>query len=244
MNTINKTVLAIFTTFLATSCFANSWGYSGGSGPEHWSDMDSSFSTCGSGVNQSPINLTRMVETNLTPLKLNYQAGGNQIINNGHSIQINYASGSTLSLDGDTYSLKQFHFHAPSENRIEGESFPMEAHFVHADKEGHLAVIAVMFKVGQENLELEKAWKSMPNKPQEKQTLTDEVNAASLLPKSHDYYRFNGSLTTPPCSEGVKWFVMKNYETVSSEQISKFTKIMAHPNNRPIQSINARAVMQ
>ena len=120
----------------------------------------------------------------------------------------------------------------------------MEAHFVNADKEGNLAVIAVMFKIGKKNEALEEAWAYMPENAGEKKLLPKSVDANKLLPNNHDYYRFNGSLTTPPCSEGVWWLVMKYFDTVSQEQIDKFTHAMGHSNNRPVQPINARAILK
>ena len=120
----------------------------------------------------------------------------------------------------------------------------MEAHFVHADKEGNLAVIAVMFKTGKKNAELEKAWAHMPDKPGVKSVLPKNVDAKNLLPNNHDYYRFNGSLTTPPCSEGVWWLVMKDFQIASKEQIDKFANTMHGPNNRPVQFTNARVILK
>ena len=185
-----------------------------------------------------------MVEADLPEIQINYHAGGNEAVNNGHTIQVNYAAGSTINVDGQSFELKQFHFHSPSENTIEGHSFPMEAHFVHADKDGNLAVIAVMFEEGEANAELAKAWDNMPGNAGEKNTLTSAIDANALLPKSRDYYRFNGSLTTPPCSEGVRWLVMKTFDSTSKEQIEKFTHTMHHANNRPVQPANARLIMQ
>jgi carbonic anhydrase len=165
-------------------------------------------------------------------------------VNNGHSIQVNYNAGSTITVHGKAFELQQFHFHSPSENTIEGQSFPLEAHFVHADQKGNLAVIAVMFTSGTKNAELGKVWEQMPNRAGEKRPLPKSINADLLLPKSRDYYRFNGSLTTPPCSEGVWWLVMKSSPTVSEEQIKKFTQTMGFPNNRPLQPINARVILK
>ena len=124
------------------------WTYSGHEGPEHWGGLDPAFAVCSSGKSQSPVNLTGMIDGNLPEITINYIAGGNEILNNGHTIQVNYTSGSTVTFNGHSFELQQFHFHAPSENTIEGHSFPMEAHFVHADKDGNLAVIAVMFTEG------------------------------------------------------------------------------------------------
>ncbi|MGB3209690.1 MAG: carbonic anhydrase family protein [Desulforhopalus sp.] len=220
------------------------WSYSGSDGPEHWGTLNPNFSTCSSGKNQSPIDLTAMIESDLAPITVDYRAGGNEILNNGHTIQVNYKPGSTIRISGQTFQLKQFHFHSPSENTIDGQSFPLEAHFVHADNDGNLAVIAVMFKEGNSNEELAKIWSSMPGSEDEKLVLPELADANRLLPPDKEYYRFNGSLTTPPCSEGVWWLVMKSNSAVSNKQIEKFTHTMHHPNNRPVQPVNARTVLK
>lgn len=218
------------------------WGYTGSEGPSHWGKLSPEFGTCEKGRNQSPVDLTRFVESDLSPLVFHYKEGGKEIVNNGHTVQINYEPGSELTLDGHTYELKQFHFHAPSENLIDGKSYPLEAHFVHADPEGNLAVVAVMFTEGAANAALKKAWDHMPEKAGEK-AVADAV-AEALLPADRDYYRYNGSLTTPPCTEGVTWLVMKHPVTASAEQIERFAHVMHHPNNRPVQHVNARPILQ
>lgn len=220
------------------------WTYSGHGGPNQWGALDESFGTCAAGKSQSPINISRVVDGELPALTMTYAVGGNEVLNNGHTIQVNYAEGNVLTVGERSFELKQFHFHAPSENMIQGRSFPMEAHFVHADKDGNLAVVAVMFKQGEENAELEKAWAQMPDDANHKEALTAAVDANLLLPENRDYYRFSGSLTTPPCSEGVNWFVMKDSVTASQAQIDKFTQVMGHPTNRPVQPIHARIVVQ
>ena len=220
------------------------WGYSGHGGPEHWGELDPSFSLCSAGKNQSPINLTGFIKGKLKPISFNYATGGNEILNNGHTIQVNYMPGSSIIVDDRSFELKQFHFHTPSENTIEGQSYPLEAHFVHADKNGNLAVLAVWYKEGRQNQELKKAWDHMPLHAGKKYALPTSLDALAMLPDQHGYYRFNGSLTTPPCSEGVRWLVMKYYDTVSKEQIEKFTKAMHGPTNRPVQPINARIIVK
>ena len=163
------------------------WGYSGHEGPEHWGELDPKYSPCSEGKNQSPVNLTGMIESALSPITINYQSGGNEILNNGHTIQVNYKPDSNIAVSGHTFELKQFHFHSPSENTIEGHSYPMEAHFVHADKDGNLAVIAVMFKEGEKNAALEKAWALMPGHADVKHSLPESVDANLLLPRDHAY---------------------------------------------------------
>ncbi len=220
------------------------WGYSGAEGPAQWGSLSPEYQTCGTGMNQSPIDLAAPVEADLAPLTLSYAKGGSEVVNNGHTVQVNYQPGSTLTVDGHRFTLKQFHFHAPSENHIGGKSFPMEAHLVHADDAGHLAVVAVMFEEAAANPTLEKVWAKMPAKAGQKNALANAVSVEGILPANRDYYRFNGSLTTPPCSEGVLWLVMKTPVTASAEQIEHFRHTMHHPNNRPVQPLNARAVMK
>ncbi len=237
-------LVACFAAVNASAGETSHWGYSGHQGPEHWGSLNPEYTMCAEGKNQSPINLTGMIESELPPIAINYRPGGNAVLHNGHTIQVNYTPGNTITVSGHEFELKQFHFHAPSENTIEGQSYPMEAHFVHADQDGNLAVVALMFKPGEMNAELEKAWARMPAKPGITQPLVEEINAGLLLPRDRHYYRFNGSLTTPPCSEGVLWLVMKASASASKAQIQKFSDIMKHPNNRPLQPVNARAILK
>jgi carbonic anhydrase len=220
------------------------WGYSGHEGPEHWGDLDPAFALCGTGKNQSPIDLSGFVEADLAPIAFEYGAGAQGAINNGHTIQANVAPGSRITVDGHGFELKQFHFHSPSENLVDGRSFPMEAHLVHADADGNLAVVAVLFEEGEANPAVAAVWEKMPAEAGGKAALETAADPQGLLPADRDYYRFNGSLTTPPCSEGVWWLVMKQPVTVSKEQIAAFEAVMHHPNNRPVQPANARPVLK
>jgi carbonic anhydrase len=197
MNTRQLSVVAALSLFWATPVLAQHWGYAGEAGPENWSKLDGKFAMCGIGRNQSPIDLANFVEADLKPLKADYKAGAPEIVNNGHTVQVNYAPGSTLAVNGRTFELKQFHFHAPSENRIGGKSFPLEGHLVHADKDGNLAVVAVMFQEGAANPLLAKLWEKMPGKAGDKSALPQGLSVVQMLPKDRDYYRYNGSLTTP-----------------------------------------------
>jgi carbonic anhydrase len=213
-------------------------------GPSHWGDLDPAWERCGSGLNQSPVNLADFVESDLAPIAFDYRPGATGILNNGHTVKVEYGPGSTITADGHTYELKQYHFHAPSENTLEGRSFPMEAHFVHADREGHLAVVAVFYEEGAANPLMTRLWDKMPKGIGDKHDLGAGVAAEPLLPAERDYFYFNGSLTTPPCSEGVHWFVMKTPATVSAGQVAAFEGVMHHANNRPVQPLNARRVLQ
>ncbi|MDX1374174.1 MAG: carbonic anhydrase family protein [Burkholderiales bacterium] len=236
--------LALFASFCSTPAFAQHWGYTGESGPEHWSKLDAKFAMCGLGRNQSPVDLRGFVEAELKPLKLAYKAGAADIVNNGHTVQVNYAPGSRLTVNGRSFELKQFHFHAPSENHISGKPYALEAHLVHADKDGNLAVVAVMFNEGKANALLSRLWEKMPAQAGGKAELPAGLSVTGILPAKRGYYRFNGSLTTPPCSEGVWWLVMKNPMSASKAQIGQFSKTLGFANNRPVQPLNARAVLR
>lgn len=237
--------LLVAALLLSPTAFAATthWEYSGEAGPAKWASLTPEYGQC-AGSNQSPVNLTGMVEAKLAPLQFHYQTGGKTLVNNGHTIQVNYAPGSTLELDGMRFELKQFHFHASSENLIEGKSYPLEGHLVHANDRGELAVVAVMFEPGRANAALSLAWQVLPAKAGESHGLKEPVSAEQLLPAKRDYYRFSGSLTTPPCSEGVRWLVMKEPVQVSQAQIDAFKAVMHHPNNRPVQPLNGRLVLQ
>jgi len=223
---------------------AKHWAYMGNVGPKHWSEVKKEFNMCSEGKQQSPINIVASKDTELKALDLNYKTGSETIINNGHTIQVNVKDGSALKIDGVDYKLKQFHFHVPSENNINGKAYPLEAHFVHATDDGKLAVVAVMFEEGAENPILAKAWKKLPSlkvgEAAKCGLTSDEVKA--LMPENKDYYKFMGSLTTPPCSENVKWHVYKNAMHASKEQINAFFALFSFPNNRPVQATNDRNI--
>ncbi len=237
--------LTLFTSGCAyTNKHHTHWSYKGDHGPKYWGSMNSDYTACEKGVNQSPIDLADLIEAELPPLGLAYKLGGNEVINNGHTVQVNYLSGSNLSVRGQIFELKQFHFHAPSENHVNGQAYPLEAHLVHADKDGNLAVVAVLFEEGEENPTIKSIWESMPEKAGEKNKLQPTISADDILPSHQDYYRYNGSLTTPPCTEGVTWLVMKQPLSVSKQQIKQFESLLEHPNNRPVQPINARPVLK
>jgi carbonic anhydrase len=243
---MRKSILFACVLLASGSVYAGSgahWGYSGHEGPENWAKLSPDNLTC-AGKNQSPINLSGFIEADLPPIRFDYRPGGTEILNNGHTVQVNYEKGSHITLDGRTFNLLQFHFHAPSENHINGRSYPMEAHLVHADQEGNLAVVAVMFEEGLANRGLESAWSMMPKHVGEKKILSGAVGVDNILPENRDYYRFGGSLTTPPCSEGVRWLVMKEAVTASKQQIEAFAHVLHEPNNRPLQAVNARVVLQ
>lgn len=221
------------------------WGYSGTAGPSHWGQLSEAFKTCNSGTRQSPINVTetQAIKANLDALSFSYSPVQPEILNNGHTIQVNYAPGSHVRVAGKKYELLQFHFHTPSENKLAGKSFPMEMHLVHKSDDGQLAVVAVFIETGKENAVLKSAWEHMPTQAGKRAKLSNlKLSAESLLPKSREFAHFKGSLTTPPCSEGVNWVVLKTPIQVSKQQLAKFEKVIGE-NARPVQPLNDRFIL-
>lgn len=219
------------------------WGYSGHAGAAHWAEMDEGFKTCKLGKNQAPINIeTRKVEkAALKPIEFAYTPSEGEVINNGHTIQINLPAAGTATIDGTEYPLLQFHFHAPSEERVNGKTYPMVAHLVHKNAEGKLAVIALLFKQGKENAALKPIFANLPSEEGSKKALDAKITAVDFLPADQAYYAFIGSLTTPPCSEEVRWQVLKTPVELSASQIAAFKKLYKM-NARPVQPLNGRVV--
>jgi carbonic anhydrase len=217
------------------------WGYEGAHGPAKWGELAPDFAECKLGREQSPIDIRGAKRGKLPALDFAYAGGSAEVVNNGHTIQVDLNDGGTLTLDGVPYKLVQFHFHAPSEEKIKGKAYPMVAHLVHRNADGGLAVVAVMFKQGKANAALKPVFGGMPGAAGEKKPLAGGFDAGQLLPQSRGYYRFMGSLTTPPCSEGVRWQVLKQPVEVSKAQIDAFRKLYRH-NARPVQSLNGRKI--
>jgi carbonic anhydrase len=220
------------------------WTYEGKEGPKEWGKLDSSYAACSIGQTQSPINIKDAKKADLPALKFSYQAVPLNIIDNGHTIQVNYAPGSTLTVGEKVYILKQFHFHHPSEEHVNGKDFPLVAHLVHADAEGHLAVVAVLFEQGSANSLIDTLWKNIPSEKEKPQDIPSvSIQVQDLLSSQRGYFTYAGSLTTPPCSEGVSWYVLNGYATVSPQQVAAFAKI--YPRNaRPIQPTNSREILE
>ncbi len=220
------------------------WSYEGQEDPKHWGSLDPAFATCKVGHNQSPIDIRHAKPADLPELKFDYKAVPLSIINNGHTIMINYAPGSTLTVGNKTYTLKQFHFHHPSEEHIHGKGFDMVGHLVHADADGHLAVVAILFKAGVPNPLLEALWKNIPSEKDKTVEISAvSINVEDLMPSQHGYYTYSGSLTTPPCTEGVAWYILKSASSLSDEQLATITKLYPH-DNRPTQKLNHREVLE
>lgn len=223
---------------------SHAWTYEDHTGPTHWGDLKPEFATCKTGHRQSPIDIRGATRAASPALEFHYDASPLTIIDTGHSIQINYAPGSFIVIDGVRYDLRQFHFHHPSEELVNGKQYDMVAHLVHANSEGRLAVVAVLFSKGKTNPVIDTLWQHFPAEKETEQKITGvTVNVADLLPKSTGYYSFEGSLTTPPCSEQVSWFVLKHPVDMSDEQLTTFGKLYPH-NVRPIQPLNGRTILE
>jgi carbonic anhydrase len=221
------------------------WTYSGETGPTHWGSMEKENETCGLGKAQSPIDIhkAKAKVADLPEIMFSYQPSPLKIVDNGHTVQVSYAPGSFITVGGVKYELLQFHFHHPSEEKFDGKAVDMVAHLVHKDANGKLAVVAVPLKKGKENALVATLWKNLPKeKGHESSVDAVSINVADLLPENHGYYTFEGSLTTPPCSEGVKWFVLKTPTTISHSQIAAFGTLYPH-NARPVQALNGREVL-
>jgi len=237
-------VVLFWTTSPAQESHPPHWSYAGEQGPGQWGQLDPAYATCAAGRAQSPIDIQHPKLADLPPLKFDYKPVTLNIINNGHTIQVSYPPGSNLTVGGKTYTLKQFHFHHPSEERINGQSFDLVVHLVHDDGSGHLAVVAVLFKTGPSNRLLNAVWKNIPAQTEKAADVPSvSLDAMDLLPTDRGYYTFIGSLTTPPCSEGVTWYVLKNRSTLSADQVAVFAKLYPH-NARPIQPLDGREILE
>ncbi len=213
------------------------WGYEGDNGPEHWGD---NFPVCGKGKKQSPLNIVGPFEKSKETLTVDYKEGPLKIVNNGHTIQVNVEPGSTLTIGKESFDLLQFHFHRPSEEQVDGKNAAMVAHFVHKSKEGKLAVIGVMLNEGKDSAAIKTLWANLPPKVME-EYLPAKVtfNPGSMLPKELAFYNYEGSLTTPPCTEGVQFYILKSPMELSKQQVAKFPFKL---NARPVQSLNGRII--
>ena len=232
-----------------TAWAAPHWTYdeTGADSPAHWGELAADYEACRSGRNQSPVDLEQAIDADLHPLALHYAPMAARLVNTGHTVQIepdNNQQAEAFTLDGRRYVLQQIHFHTPSEHRIKGHEYPLEAHFVHKDPDGNLAVIAVLYEAGAPHPLLEAIWPLIPEQAGDIRELPGPVRPADLLPRWTDYLRVNGSLTTPPCSEGVLWLVMKAHPQVSPSEVERFAHLVHGHNNRPIQPTYARQVLE
>ncbi|WP_280151482.1 carbonic anhydrase family protein [Piscinibacter sp. XHJ-5] len=226
----------------AASPAAAHWEYRGTHGAAHWATLDSAYEACAKGKTQSPIDIRNATPAALPALEFSYGRVAPSIVNNGHTIQVNVPPGQVLRIGEHAYNLVQFHFHTPSEEHVNGKASAMVAHFVHRDAEGGLAVVAALIQPGKANPGFEAVLSHLPARAGETLTVEGlELDLAALLPAGHRYYDFEGSLTTPPCSEKVQWMVLTEPVTVSPQAIRGFRKLYSS-NARPVQPLNGRLV--
>lgn len=219
------------------------WDYQGGAGPEAWGALKPEFTLCKTGQRQSPIDIRGGLAVDLEPVRFDYQASKFAVLDNGHTVQVELAKGNTIEIGGKRFELQQFHFHRPSEERIDGRQFEMSLHLVHKDEQGKLAVVALLFDKGPAHPVLQQVWANLPLERGEAAPARVPLELSALLPPDRRYYTYMGSLTTPPCSEGVQWIVMRHPVTLSPEQIEIFARI--YPMNaRPVQSAAGRRILQ
>ena len=238
-------LLLAFTVGSVLPCLAaekQHWSYSGDDGPQQWGNLSPEYDMCRRGRNQSPIDLSGTLDADLPELSFDYPNPGRvEEINNGHTILVNLKPGNFAMIREQLYEAKQFHFHSPSEHRISGASYPLEIHLVHANDAGELAVIGILFVEGERNPTLDQL---RSFRPPELGPPSSPVDYNALFSSRNEYYTYNGSLTTPPCSEGVLWVVLKNPIAASKEQIDRFRDTLGFENNRSIQPSNARIILE
>ncbi len=221
------------------------WTYAGDTGPAHWAELKDDYATCGTGKSQSPIDISTaaLKHGSQEAIAFHYAAASKvkgSIVNNGHTVKVNTEHAGFIEVDGKRYDLKQFHFHSPSENQVDGKPYAMVAHFVHASAKGELAVVAVMFQQGKANKALTKVWSKLPQEVGDKAGYRG-LDLAAILPADRTYYHFTGSLTTPPCSENVNWMILKTPVTIGAQQLKKFHALY-NGNVRPVNPMNGRSV--
>lgn len=219
------------------------WTYGGETGPENWGDLSADFKVCSLGMEQTPIDLKGTVRAETGAVEPSFQSMPLTILNNGHTIQVNCVPGSRTAIAGQSFDLLQFHFHHPSEHLLSGRVFDLELHFVHRSAEGRLAVLGVFIQPGQENAALAPIWAAMPREPGEPQQIGASIDPAALLPADRRHFRYKGSLTTPPCSEGVLWTVFKEPIEASNRQIRQFADLFP-VSARPVQPLNSRFLLE
>lgn len=219
------------------------WTYGGETGPERWGELAVEYALCGTGRMQSPIDLVANAQ-GAVAVALNYKPVPLTVLNNGHTVQFNVANGGKLEAAGIDHELLQVHFHAPSEHTLGGKAFPAEAHFVHKAADGALAVVGVLIVEGEEHRALAPLFAHLPEHRADPKTHAGvTIDLAAVLPKSRELYRYMGSLTTPPCSEGVHWHVLKEPVALSKAQIERLSRAMGHTNARPVQQPFSRLVV-
>jgi carbonic anhydrase len=219
------------------------WSYEGEVGPQSWGQLKPEFIKCSTGTRQSPIDIRDGIRVDLDPVQFDYKPSAFRVIDNGHTVQVNIAPGNSIEVMGRRFELVQFHFHRPSEERIDGKQFDMVAHLVHKDVDGRLAVVAVLLERGAAHALVQSVWNNLPLEKGDEVSARSTLDLQQLLPRDPRYYTYMGSLTTPPCSEGVLWMVMQQPVQISADQIGVFARL--YPMNaRPVQQASGRLIKQ
>jgi len=235
----------LYITVLSNTALAEGeWSYSGSNGPANWHQLSGAYGKCSSGKQQSPINIEGTDAAIMHRLETDYSVAPIHLKNNRHSIQMSYPKGSLLKVGTKRFSLKQFQFHTPAEHTVSGNRHPLSIHFIHHAANGSSAVVAVFVKEGKENMAAQELYENLPLEAD--QVINKEkilINARDLMPSNKAYYRYMGSLTTPPCSEGVHWYVLKKPIEFSKEQIDFMRGLIGGNNARPLQKRNNRIIL-
>jgi carbonic anhydrase len=219
------------------------WGYEGEGAPANWARLRGDYASCANGKRQSPIDIREGIKVSLETIRFDYKPTQFRMIDNGHTLQVTPGEGLTIKVMGKTYELIQFHFHRPSEERVNGKLYDMVVHMVHKNDEGQLAVIAVLLEKGSEQPLIQTLWNNMPLERDMEVSPTDVIDPMQLLPENRAYWTYMGSLTTPPCTEGVLWMVMKQPLQVSPEQVAIFSRLYRN-NARPVQPSFGRLIKE
>lgn len=219
-----------------------SWSYGGDTGPAHWGTLAQAFVACETSREQSPVDLTAVRTSDIPDLVFQYEPTPLGVVHTGHTIKVQVGEGSTMAVGEERYTLLQFHLHSPSEHTSEGRSFPVSLHLLHADRTGNLAAVAVLIEEGAANESYAPLLENLPMQAGEQRTTETTINAADLLPTSLQYVRYDGSLTTPPCTEGVRWHVLMEPVTLSAAQIEAIAALIPNT-NRPVQALNERELV-
>ena len=219
------------------------WSYEGESGPANWSKINVDWAKCGNGSRQSPIDIRDGMKVELEQISFDYHPSSFSVVDNGHTVQVGVSGGNYITVQNRMFELQQFHFHRPSEERINGKAFEMVVHLVHRDAEGRLAVLALLLERGAPQATIQTVWNNLPLEKFETMQPTILLDPAEMLPARRDYYTYMGSLTSPPCSEGVLWLVMKQPVQASPAQMALFSRL--YPlNARPIQPASGRIIKE
>ncbi|MBK6973919.1 MAG: carbonic anhydrase family protein [Sterolibacteriaceae bacterium] len=219
------------------------WTYEGETGPDSWGTLKPEWKTCSTGERQSPIDIRDGIRVDQEPVRFYYKPSGFSVIDNGHTVQVRLTAGNRIIVMGREYELVQFHFHRPSEERVNGKLYEMVAHLVPKDREGRLAVVAVLLDKGPDNPIIQQLWNHLPLERNVEVPASSALDVEALLPQDRSYFSYMGSLTTPPCSEGVLWMVMREPVAVSAEQVAAFARLYSN-NARPIQQAAGRVIKE